>query len=694
MSILRLLVVVLSVAARSMAVAEAAPDAELPVLHHFDSAWVDRSADPCSDFYKYVCSKWFAANPIPTDESVWGTWSNLQLWNETVLRRVLEDAAKLRSDRDAREQKIGDYWASCIDERTIDAAGLKPIAPQLDRIAAMRTKKDIARVLADLHLNMPNVWQGNDNQTFAPMLGFGPQQDYADATLMIAVVDQGGMGMPGREYYLADNPRLKETRAKYREHVRRMFVLLGESPAHASADAARVLVMETQLARSAMDAVARRDPKNTYNVRTLQQLKALAPSFDWDAYLKAVDAPAPAHYVVTSPAFLEGLEDLIRRESLASWKAYLRWWTILANANYLSPKVLSENFAFYGHVLTGAQELRPRWRRCVAYADRDLGQALGAAYVAKAFPAQSKERIDVQMNATLQALGRDIDSIAWMSAETKRKAQEKLAAIEKKIGYPDRWRDYSGVRITRDGFIENVHQATAFELRRQLKKIGQPVDRAEWGMTPPTVNAYYDAQLNSINFPAGILRAPLFDSAADDAVNYGAIGMVIGHEIIHGFDDQGRKFDARGDLRDWWTPDDAKRYDERGKCIADQYTGDLPELGVKQDGRLTQGEDTADNGGLRIAFMALEQTYRSAGRSLDVEESDGWTARQRFFLSHAFSWCDGFRPEYARTLVVTNPHSLSELRVNNVEANMPEFWRAFGCKKGQRMVRENACRVW
>jgi putative endopeptidase len=376
------------------------------------------------------------------------------------------------------------------------------------------------------------------------------------------------------------------------------------------------------------------------------------------------------------------------------WKTYLRWHLVHRSAPYLSKAFVDENWDMFVHTLAGSEKQLPRWRRCVRAADHDLGFALGRAYVEVAFPPESKQRTKVLVDDVRQALGQDISGLDWMQPATKEQAEGKLHAIEEKIGYPDHWRDYSSVKIGRTSYLNNVHGATAFEFHRQLNKIGKPVDRSEWLETPPTIDAYYDAQTNSINFAAGILQPPLFDKSMEDAVNYGGIGMVIGHEITHGFDDQGRKFDAKGNLRDWWTPADAKAYEERGACIVDEYTQEVPEAGVKQDGHLTQGEDTADNGGVRLALMALENRFKAQGKSLDDKEPDGWTARQKFFLSYAYSWCNHMRPEAARSQVLTNPHSLPKYRVNNVISNMPEFQQAFSCKAGAPMVRAKQCRVW
>lgn len=665
---------------------------ELPKLDHFEPNLADSSVDPCTDFYKYACGKWMAENPIPPDQIVWGHGSPLQLWNETVLRQTLEKAAAGGAGRNAVDQKIGDYYAACMDEKGIEAAGVNAIKPELDRINAIKSKNQLPEAVARLHQTIPGAWQLDDNQTDGAAFGFFGAQDLDDATKVVAWIDQGGMSLPGRDFYLDSSEKSKEIRTKYLEHLRKMFVLAGESDKQAQADAAAVMDMETAMARSAMENVKRRDPKNLNNKMTPQQLQALTPSFDWKRYFGSVQAPSPERYIVTSPEFFRGFEQLVKQHPLEHWKTYLRWRMLHGAAAYLNDAIVRENFDFFARTLSGRKEMLPRWRRCVRAADRDLGEALGEAYVKVAFPPESKERTLNMVHAVERALDSDIKQLDWMTPATKQQAAVKLKAIEDKIGYPNTWRDYSSVKVSNKSWFANVQQATNFEFERWVHKIGKPVDRAEWQMTPPTINAYYDPQLNTINFPAGILQPPYFDKDRDDAVNYGAIGMVIGHEITHGFDDQGRKFDAQGNLRDWWTPADGAEYEKRGKCISDEYTQEVPEAGVKQNGLLTQGEDTADNGGLRLALMALEGV--SQGKDLDAKEADGLTTRQRFFLSYANSWCQNIRPEIARTVVLTNPHSLGKYRVNNVVTNLPEFRKAFGCKVGQPMARENACRVW
>jgi putative endopeptidase len=671
-------------------------DSSKPVqLDHFDPKQADRAVDPCTDFYQYSCNRWIANNPVPADEVFWGSFGKLQLWNEVFVHQtVLEVAAKPAAERTLAEQKVGDYWSACTDTKQRNATALDGLRPQLQRIDAMRDKREIADIVASLHRSIAGASNPADPETYAALFGFGAQPDFHDTTHVIAQFDQGGMGLPGQDFYLKDDPKSVEIRAKYIAHIARMYELSGVPPAQAKADAAVVLQMETAMAKAAMEIVKRRDPKNLDNEMSLDEVKKLAPSFDFSRYLQLVHAPAMGTFIVTSPDFFRGTEQLIQSEPLDHWKAYLKWQLLNGSAGALSDDFVNEDFSFVPQTLFGAKEIQPLWRRCIQSEDRDIGQALGQAYVARAFPPESKERVQEMVNALKVALGQEIDSMDWMDAQTKKQARVKLAAQIDKIGYPDHWRDYSSLEIRADNHLANVQRAAAFEMDRQLKKIGKPLDRTEWTMTPPTVNAYEDAQTNAINFPAGILQPPFFDPTKDDTVNYAAAGAVIGHETIHGYDDQGRKFDANGNLHDWWTAADAKAYDKRGDCIAEEYTEFVPEAGVQQNGRLTQGENTADNGGIHLALSALDADLKGKGQSLDTKGEDGLTALQRFFLSYANVWCSNLNPELMRTILLTNPHPLDKYRVNNVVSNMPEFAKAFGCHKGQPMVRANACRVW
>ncbi len=674
----------------------ATPPKELPKLESFSTGYVDESVNPCDDFFLYMNGKWIAAHPIPADQVTWGVESPLELWNETLLVKTLEQTSMADGKRTANEQKVGDYYFACMDTKNIEAHAAEWLKPELERIAGMTSKREIAGEVAHLHQTIPGAEASGDNQTNAALLGYSGQPDYADASHNVASIDQGGMGLPGKSFYQDEDDKSKEIRGKYLKHVANMLVLAGEKLEQAKSDAATVLAIETELAKGAMDPVARRDPKNVNNPMTLAEVKALTPTFDWDAYLKAVKSPATGKYIVSAPEFFKNLETMLKAHSLEEWKTYLRWQMLHGNTGALSEAFMNEGFDFYGRTLYGAQELEPRWRRCVRSVDGNLGEALGEVYVKRAFPAEDKERVVGIVKDIEVALAKDIEAADWMAPETKKQAELKLSGVLNKIGYPDTWRDYSAVTIGRTNHLENRQRAAEFEFERWVNKIGQPLDRTEWTMTPPTINAYEDPQNNTINFPAGILQPPYFELSQDAAVNYGAIGAVIGHETIHGFDDQGRKFDAKGDLRDWWTENDAKEYEMRGKCISDQYTQLIPEAGpdVKQNGLMTQGEDTADNGGLHLALLALQMELGREGKSLNEKGADGFTTMQRFFLAYAFSWCDQYRKELIRTLVLTNPHSYPKYRVNNVVANFPEFREAFGCKEGQKMVRVKYCRIW
>lgn len=673
-----------------------APPTEMPKLERFMADTLDPTAEPCTDFYKYTCGKWLAANPIPADQVAWGTAGPLQLWNQTVLVHTLQKLSANDAGRSSNEQKIGDYYYACMDETNVNAHAREWLQPELDRVAKIKNKSDIASEVAHLHQTIPSAWAQQDDQTNTVLLGFTGAPDYDDASRSVAQFDQAGMSLPGRSYYLDQDDKAKEIRAKYLKHVENMLGLAGEKPDQAKADAAVVLAMETDFAKAAMEPIARRDPKNLNNKMSLAQVKALTPSFDFDRYLKLVNAPATPHYIVTAPNFFKGLEVMLQQHPLEHWKTYLRWQVVHGSANMLSTDFVNENFDFFAHTLVGAKQIQPRWRRCVSSVDAYLGEALGQAYVERAFPPENKARVLKLVQDIEAALSKDIEAQDWMAPETKKQAQEKMQATLNKIGYPDHWRDYSAVQVGRDSYLANRQHAVGTEFQRWVAKAGKPVDRTEWTMTPPTINAYEDANTNTINFPAGILQPPYFEMSQDDSVNYGDIGVVIGHEVIHGFDDQGRKFDAQGNLRDWWTPADGKEYEARGKCISDQYTQEVPEAGpgVKQDGRMTLGEDTADNGGTHLAFMALQEALARAGKDIDAKESDGLTPRQRFFTSYAFGWCQAYRPELLRLVVLTDPHSYPKYRVNNTVSNMPEFSAAFGCHKGQRMARENACRIW
>ncbi len=645
----------------------------------FDPAAMDRSVQPCDDFYQFACGAWVKSNPVPADRGRYGRFDELQERNQATLRDILDGVSKPDSKRTAVDQEIGDYYATCMDEAAIEGKGAAALKPRLDRIAAIKTKAEMAAELARLH-----------NSGVQGLFRFGATPDFKNAKVNIAAVDQGGLSLPDRDYYLKDEARFADVRKAFPAHVQKMMELSGDSPETAAREAQTVLAIETDLAKVALERVKRRDPANLYHKMTRPELAALAPGIDWNAYFTAASAPAFGDINVTWPDFFKGANEAVGQRGLEEWKAYLRWHAVHAAADLLPAAFVNEDFNFYGKTLTGAKELRPRWKRCVDLTDDQLGEALGQRYVEKTFGAEGKERTAKMVAALEDALKRDIQTLPWMTETTKKQALAKLAAIANKIGYPERWRDYSSVRVVRGDLLGNAERTNAFEQARDLAKIGKPVDPSEWGMTPPTVNAYYSPLQNNINFPAGILQPPFFERAMDDAVNFGGIGAVIGHELTHGFDDQGRKFAPSGDLADWWTEEDGKEFEKRASCIADEYTAFTVAGDVHLNGRLTLGENTADNGGLRIAHMALEDTIK--GQSVPLR--DGFTPEQRLFLGWGQIWCQNEREESAKLRAQTDPHSPGRYRVNGVVSNMPEFQQAFRCAKGAPMVRENACRVW
>ncbi|MDQ6675863.1 MAG: M13 family metallopeptidase [Acidobacteriota bacterium] len=645
----------------------------------FDAGALDKTANPCTDFYQYACGTWLKNNPVPPDQASWGRFSELAERNRTVLKNILEKAASTDGSRPPIQKQIGDYYASCMDEAAIERKGAEVLKPELDRIRALASVSGLSAAIARLH-----------NLGVDAFFSFGSGQDFKDSTAVIAQADQGGLGLPERDYYLKDDPKSKEIRQKYVEHMRKMFVLMGSTPDQAAAQARSVMDLETELAKGSQDVVTRRDPAKIYHKMTLAELQKLTPDFAWPVYLADIHAPKFDVINVGAPEFFGTFERVLKTGDMNQIRSYLAWHYVHTEAPLLPKAFVDENFDFYGKVLTGAKEQKARWKRCVAFTDNELGEALGQSYVERTFGAEGKERTLKMVHALEKSLGEDIRKLDWMTPETKAKALEKLHAITNKIGYPEKWRDYSSVKIVRGDMLGNSERATQFEFHRQLDKIGRPVDRLEWGMTPPTVNAYYDPQMNNINFPAGILQPPFFDKSVDDAVNFGAIGAVIGHELTHGFDDEGRQFDATGNLRDWWTPKDADAFETRTKCIVDEYSSFTVDGDLKLNGKLTLGENTADNGGLRIAYAALMNSL--AGKM--PPPRDGLTAQQRFFLGWGQVWCDNETDEYRRLIAQTNPHSIDKYRVNGVVSNMPEFQQAFGCKAGDPMVREKTCKVW
>jgi putative endopeptidase len=652
----------------------------LPYAPSLDLGSIERGADPCVDFYRYACGGWQQKNPIPPDQAGWDVYAKLQEENLRYLWGLLLDAAQPRAERNAAQRLAGDYFAACIDQARVDAAGLAPVQPELQRVAALSSRQALAPMLATLHLS------GTDGAMF----GFGAEQDFRDATRVIATADAGGLGLPDRDQYLLRDPKSQALRAAYQRYVAQMFELLGDSPDDARAAARSVMSIETELARASLTRTARRDPRRIYHRMSLPQLRRLAPAFDWAGYLQASGVPTGTPINVTEPRFFMRLDSLLAQRPLAQWKQYLRWHVANARAPYLSQPLATAWFDFHLKTLRGVESAPPRWKQCVRWVDRDLGEALGQLFVQRTFSAQTRERATQMVQAIEQAMDQRIRDLDWMSAPTKKAALAKLHALVNKIGYPAAWRDYGRLEIRRDDFFGNVARGQGFEARRQLAKIGRPVDREEWVMTPPTVNAYYDSQLNAMNFPAGILQPPLFDPSLDDAPNFGNTGATIGHELTHGFDDEGRQFDAKGNLRDWWGPRDAARFNERTACVARQYAGYTIVDDIRINSRLTLGEDVADLGGTVLAYLAWKTV--TAGQALPAR--DGFTPDQRFFIGMAQWACSNDRPQALRLRALTGVHSPNPHRVNGVVSNMPEFAAAFSCKPGQPMVRRQPCKVW
>jgi len=641
---------------------------------------IDKTMNPCVDFYQYACGNWLKNTEIPADQPEWVSFIELYERNLVTEREILEKASVNNPGRSAVEQKIGDYYSSCMDEKAVDAKGLDALKSELDRISAVKDKTGLIDAIAHVHLIGPN-----------PLFRFYSSPDLHNADMVIAYVDQGGLTLPDRDYYIKDDAKMAEMRKHLTEYATQMFTLAGRSPQQAADSAQTILRIETALAKASMDRTLRRDPKNRDHKMSRDQAATLASNFYLNRYFTAVGAPSFSDLNVSNPDFFKQVNAVVESEPLDAWKIYVSWHLLDSAAPWLSKPFVDTNFKMQQY-LTGQEKIQDRWKRCVDSTDQALGEALGQKYVELTFGPESKQRMLKMVDALEKALDQDIHGLPWMSEDTKKQAKIKLQAIRNKIGYPDVWRDYSSLNIERGDLLGNFLRANAFESKRQIVKIGKPLDRKEWGMTPPTVNAYYSGSHNEIVFPAGILQPPFFDQKMDDAINFGGIGAVIGHELTHGFDDQGRKFDPQGNLRDWWTEQDGKEFEKRAGCIADEYGSFVAVDDLKLNGKLTLGENTADNGGARIALMALREMLAQDGKS--GEKSDGYMPEQRFFLGYGRVWCEKRRPEFSRMLVSVDPHSPGRYRVNGVMQNMPEFQQAWGCKAGQPMVRQNACRVW
>jgi len=657
------------------------PLRELPYTPGLDPAAMDRAVDPCVDFYAYSCGGWQRRNPIPADQANWSVYAKMATENRQFLWGLLEEAAaKPDQERAPEERKVGEYFAACMDEQAVEKAGAGPLRDDLAAIDGLKTKAELARLVGRLHLG---TFEG-------AVFEFGSEQSFENSDEVVAWVSAGGLGLPDRDQYLEQGARAEATRRAYVAHVEKTLRLSGLPARQAGADAAAVMRIETALARASLSRVDKRDPKKVWHRTSREDLAAATPAFDWGDYFAATGAKAGPWLNVTEPAFLAELEHQLASRPLSEWKAYLRWHLAHSRSPYLSLPFQREHFAFYEAHLRGVKEIQPRWKRCVRWTDRDLGEALGRIFVARVFPAAVKADAEKMVGRVEAAMAARISGLEWMAPATKRAAQAKLAAMRNKIGYPDKWRDYSSLEVVRGDFAGNVERAVAFEARREIGKIGKPVDRGEWTMTPPTVNAYYNPSMNDMNFPAGVLLPPLWDPRLDLAPGYGNTGGTVGHELVHGFDDEGRQFDAKGDLRDWWTEADAREFEKRASCVVEQYSHYTVIDDVRINSKLTLGEDIADLAGLVLAWEA----WKAATAGEKLEPRDGLTPEQRFFVGNAQWACANERPEDARLRALTDPHSPPRWRVNGLVANMAEFARAFGCKVGQPMVREHVCRVW
>ena len=652
-------------------------------LRVFDAGLVDKSIDPCENFYRYSCNGWFKRNPLPPDQISYGRFTELYELNRLHLRQILEDASKPDSNRTPNEQKIGDEYASCMDTAAVNKAGIAPLQPEMDRIAALKSSAELPALLGHLHNIGVNAF-----------FGMGSNQDFADSSQVISFYGAGGLGLPERDYYFRTDPKSIEQRKQYVDHVRKMFVLAGEADAQASKDADTVMAIETRLAKASLTITELRDPQNLNHPTDVAAMSKMLTHFNLNNYVQAAHAPASGKANDMEPKFFAEFNAILSDTPLDQIRTYLRWHLLHAYAGTSMPEAFeAENWNFYAHILNGAEKQQERWKRCTSRVDRELGEALGQVYVAKYFPPEAKQHALEMTLAIEQAMNKDIDSLDWMSPATKIQAKEKLKTVMNKIGYPDKWRDYSTLNITRGDPLGNQERVHEFNQKRDLAKIGKPVDKGEWYMSPPTVNAYYSSQENNVNFPAGYFQPPFFSDKEDDAANYGDMGSTIGHELTHGFDDEGRQYDKDGNLKDWWTKDDESKFTQKAQCMVDQYDAIEAVPGVHLNGKLTLGENLADLGGLWLAWEAWQDKAQAAHLDM-AAKTDGYTAEQRFWIAYAQQWCTDTRPEQLRSQAQANPHAPDEYRTNSILQDLPEFAKSFSCKPSDKMVSAKPCRVW
>jgi putative endopeptidase len=646
----------------------------------FDTSRMDTSVEACDNFYQYANGTWLKNTKIPAEYPSWGSFTIVYENNQNVLKQVVENAAKNSGTKGSDSQIVGDYYASCMDEAAIEKAGTAPLKPYLKEVGKIKNTRDLQREIALFH-----------NRGFGGVFGFFIGTDDKNSNSNIANVSQGGIGLPNRDYWFNDDAKSQETRQKYLEFMTNMFKLAGDSPQVAAANAKTIAMIQKRFASAAKPPVELRDSEANYNKKSLAELAQLTPNFSWADYLANRGVSSVKEVNVGQPKFFENFNKMLTDVSINDWKTYLRWAAIRGSASQLPKAFRDEEFNFASKYLFGVQEQQARWKICTAEVDGVLGESLGTEFVKTSFSPAAKQRMNELIDNLFAAYKERLQTLDWMSDATKKRALEKLNAYTRKIGYPDKLKGYKGLIVSRKSYFDNNLKAGEFSIKRNLEKATQPVDRTEWGMTPPTVNAYNNSQFNEIVFPAGILQPPFFDQTADDAINYGGIGAVIGHEITHGFDDEGSKYDAQGNLKSWWTDADRKTFDERGSCVVSQYSKYKVGEDVFMNGKLTLGENIADLGGLTMAYAAFENSLKGKPQPANI---DNLTAEQRFFLGWAQAWAEVSTPQGEAFQAQNDPHAIARFRVNGPLANMPEFAKAFGCKEKTNMVRTDICKIW